>query len=251
MNNNSSPVSPMHLAVCILHYGRPELTARLHRQFLEAAPSRAADILVLDNAAPEPYPDAWVRLPQNLYWAGAFAWALDALSTAGYTHLWFCNNDMTFVSSPSFLEKIAIRWRWLEKRGRVGLLSPSVTANPYHPQMVAVQSSQCRQVMYVDGIAPVVSLSAVADIGGLDVDDNPFGYGVDIWLSYRLGRAGWGVWVDDTVIIRHQYHTAARNEAGFLSHAATAEDSYMTKRFGTDWKNTLEKLQTFIPQETL
>ena len=45
------------LLTVILHYGSAASTARLHAQLL--AQSGEMDIRVLDNAAPEPYPQAW------------------------------------------------------------------------------------------------------------------------------------------------------------------------------------------------
>ena len=240
----------MRLAVCILHYGSPDTTSRLHRQLLEAEPERAGDILVLDNAAPLPYPDAWIRLPHNRYWAGAFAWALDELESTGYTHVWFCNNDMVFVSPSPYMSRAEGRWSWLERRGRVGMLSPSVTTNPYHAQMKHVPGGECREAAYIDGIAPLVSLDCVRALGGLDCADNIFGYGVDVWLSCRAARAGWGVWVDHSLVVRHQYHTAAKQDHAFLSRAAVAEDAYLGKRLGPGWRETLKGLQQ-TPQETI
>ena len=233
----------MRLAVCILHYGESALTARLHGQFLEADPDSRQDMYVLDNAAPESYPDSWTRLPENLFWGGAFAWALDRFEAEGYTHLWFCNNDMIFVSEPPYISRAAARLQQLERQGRVGLYSPSATRNPYHAQMIRVPGAACRRAMYIDGIAPLVSLACVKAIGGLDIADNPYGYGADVWLSLRAARAGWGVWVDHALVLRHKYHAAAGRENGFFALAAAAEDAYMAERLGPDWRNTLADMQ--------
>ena len=233
----------MRLAVCILHYGDPALTRRLHTQFLTAEPERAGDILVLDNAAPAPYAGAWTRLPKNLYWAGALAWTLDALAQAGYTHLWFCNNDAEFVSPPPYMSRLVARWQWLEKKGRVGIMSPAVTMNPYHAHMAQQTGAQCRFVPYVDGIAPVLSLECVRDAGGLDCADNPYGYGVDIWLSLRSAQAGWAVAVDHSMVMRHRYHSTAKDVEGFLPRAAIAEHAYLSARMGEDWRQQLAALQ--------
>lgn len=240
----------MRIAVCILHYGKADITRRLHRQFLDSSPGLSGDIFVLDNASPEPYPDAWQRLDENLYWGGALAWALDAFARDGYTHLWFCNNDMVFVSDPPFLARASTRLGWLEKRGRVGLYSPSATLNPYHRQMIAVPGGGCRKVAYIDGIAPVISLACARGTGGLDLGENPYGYGVDVWLSLRASRAGWGVWVDDALVIRHKYHETARIEYGFLARAARAEEEYMTERLGSGWRETLAAMQTIREDAT-
>lgn len=239
----------MNLAVCILHYGDPELTAKLYAQFAgsgvgpDGPSGGAGHIHVLDNASPKPYPDAWTRLPENLFWGGAFDWAISAFREKGYTHLWFCNNDMTFVSDPPYYGHAVSRIRALEKRGGVGLYSPAATSNPYHAQMVAQTKGQCRRVEYIDGIAPVLCLDCAMDIGGLDLGQNPYGYGADVWLSLRAARQGWGVWVDDSLVLRHKYHVAARDVSGFLDRAAAAEDLYLTERIGPGWRETLKGLQ--------
>ncbi len=234
----------MCIAVCILHFGRAEVTRKLHAQFLEADPAYARDVFVLDNASPEPYPEAWERLPENIYWGGALAHALDAFAGAGYTHLWFCNNDAVFVSDPPYIGRALPRIQWLEKRGAVGLYSPSATSNPYHKQMAHIPGGECRQALYIDGIAPVISLACVEAIGGVDLGDNRYGYGVDVWLSWRASRAGWGVWVDHGLVLRHKYHTAAKDADGFLPLAARAEDAYLAERIGPDWRNMLAAMQT-------
>ncbi len=241
----------MRLAVCILHYGDPALAARLHGQLTRAEPDLAGDVLVLDNAAPQPYSGAWRRLPHNVYWAGALAWSLDALDAEGYTHVWFCNNDAELVSAPPYIGRATARWGWLERRGRTGIVSPAVTVNPYHRQMVHEPGAQCCKAAYVDGIAPLLSLECVRDVGGLDCNDNPYGYGVDIWLSLRAARAGWGVWVDHTLCMRHRYHTTANAEQGFMPRAAKAENAYLTARLGPDWRDLLLSLQAPVKDDAL
>lgn len=240
----------MRLAVCILHYGDENLTRGLHTQFLEADPDFASDVFVLDNAAPKPYPGAWKRLEANLFWGGALAWALDAFGEAGYTHLWFCNNDALFASPPPYVSRALLRIKRLEKQGRVGLYSPAVTVNPYHKQMAVQTASACRKAAYLDGIAPVINLACAKEVGGADLGDNPYGYGVDIWLSLRAAKSGWSVWVDDLLVLRHKYHCVAKEVDGFLAVAAEAENIYLTKRLGANWREALIGMQTWR-EETL
>ncbi|MCA1946447.1 MAG: hypothetical protein LDL30_14410 [Desulfovibrio sp.] len=234
-------------AVVILHYGDPAVTARLHRQ-LEAQGRRWRDrIFVLDNASPLPWPGAWTRLPENRYWAGALAWCLEAMQAQGRTHLWFLNNDLWFVSPGQVLDQAWQRLQALEARsGRaIGAYSPAVIRHPYHPQMVQAPGRQFRRVLLLDGVAPLLRLEAVATLPGgqgLDWEENPRGYGVDLWLSWRLHQAGWPLVVDHQVAIRHEHHTAARQTPDFLSRAADHEDAYLRARLGPDWKAAVRLL---------
>jgi len=232
------------LAVVILHYGPVARTAALHKQLLASDPDWAGHILVLDNAAPEPYPDAWRRTGENLYWAGALCYALRACAELGHTHLWFLNNDLLFDSPAPHIARAWGRLAHMEKSlGRVGVYTPAALANPYHAQMVRRPGSQWHAAAYADGIAPLLGIACVDEIGGVDCADNALGYGVDVWLSLRAHRAGWAVVVDDQVVIRHRYHSTARETEGFLARAAAAEEPYMAARLGPDWRPRLKSLQ--------
>lgn len=50
--------SAYKIGLCILHYGNPALTRRLHQQLLQGEPGSingvAPNVYVLDNAAPTP-----------------------------------------------------------------------------------------------------------------------------------------------------------------------------------------------------
>lgn len=248
--------------VCILHYGDPALTRRLHRQMLEADPALAAHIRVLDNAAPLAYDGVavpgvdterswvWHRLPENIYWTGALQFALNEAEREGYSHLWLFNNDVLFTSEPPYLSRAAQRLARLEKIcGPVGIYAPAVERNPYHAQMIRNPAAQWRRVAYVDGIAPLFCLTAVREAGGLDTGENVYGYGLDIWLSLRLHRAGWPVLVDHQTALRHSYHATARRVDGFLARAAEAEKIFLTQRLGPDYKDQIKALQQIRQDE--
>ncbi len=252
----------LKIMVCILHYGDPALTRRLHRQLLESDPSWMPHIRVLDNAAPHKYEGAyeeeekiapgadagtngvWMRLPENIYWSGALNFALARAEREAYSHLWFFNNDVIFTSAPPYLSRAAERLRRLEKIcGPVGVYSPAVERNPYHAQMIRNPAAQWRRAAYVDGIAPLLSLEAVRAVGGLDAGGNTYGYGLDLWLSLRMARAGRPVLVDHQVALRHTYHATAKRVEGFLARAAEAENIFLTDRLGADYKDQIKALQ--------
>jgi GT2 family glycosyltransferase len=229
----------------ILHYGDPRLTRRLHEQLLPEAQTADVPVLVLDNAATEPYRHGtWVRLPENRFWAGAFEYAAAIARDMGRTHLFFCNNDILFTSRPPHIGRALGRLAKLEDSlGRVGLYSPAFEASPYHPQMVARQGGDWRRVCVMDGVAPLVSLDALDAVGGLDAADNPRGYGVDVWLAARLHEAGFALVVDDQLTVRHRHHAAARAVPGFLEAAARAEAAYLTARLGPEYRGRIAAWQ--------
>ncbi len=233
----------LRLLVIILHYGRVALTRRLHEQLLHSDPAWRERILVLDNHAPEPYPGAQARTPENLYWAGGLELAVSLARERGASHLWFLNNDFVFVTDPPHIGRAWGRLQRIEKiAGRVGVYSPSATTNPYHPQMIRDPERQYRLAKYVDGIAPLFSLDCLDAIGGVDCADNRYGYGVESVLSLRASEAGWNVGVDCQCAVRHRYHSTAKEVDGFLALAAAAERSYLTRRLGPDYKARLRAL---------
>jgi GT2 family glycosyltransferase len=238
------------LAMVILHYGKPDLARRLRDQLAASDPDWAVRLWVLDNAAPRPFAGAWRRNAQNLYWAGALDQLLGELPGLGFTHLWYLNNDIEFLCEPPILARALARLERLEEKlGPVGLYSPAALRNPYHPQMVADPRFQYRATPLVDGIAPLLRLEAVRDAGGLDCADNPYGYGVDLWLSLRLDRAGWPVVVDHQVALRHRYHTTARSAPGFMDAASVAEAAYLARRLGQGYREELARLKAGFRDE--
>ena len=225
-------------AVVILHYGSPETTMRLYEQLRRSDPETA--VLVLDNAAPHPFPGAWKRLDANLYWAGALAYAARAARDAGHTHLWFLNNDILFASKAPHLARALGRLGVLETVvGPVGMASPAFLKSPYHPQMVARPDGQCREVRVMDGVAPIIRLESLEAVGGVDFDGNPFGYGVDLMLSSRMHEAGWKLVVDHQIVVNHRHHTSARAVPGFLEAAAAAEAAYLASRLGSEYRERI------------
>lgn len=235
----------MRLVTVILHYGPVERTAPLHRQLLAADPEE--DIRVFDNAASEAYPGAWARAESNLFWAGAFEHVMWTLAEQGASHVWFLNNDLRFVSKAPLIGRARIRLGRAERlEGPAGVYSPAATSNPYHPQMVERPDWQFSLVRYVDGIAPLVSVEYWRRAGGIDFGANPFGYGVDIWFSSRARDHGFSCVVDHQLVVRHAYHSSAREEDGFLARAAEAESAYLSDRMGLGYKDAVSAMASEV-----
>lgn len=233
-----STINPL---VVILHYGGSQQTTVLHEQ-LERYNAGHHQVRVLDNASPEPYAQAWVRTKENLYWAGALELALRLGRQEGFSHLWFLNNDIYFLFAKDIVGYAKHRLQEIEARlGPVAIYSPGVRANPYHPQMQARAGGNFRQVAYIDGIAPLISLN-YSQQAGLDRGDNPYGYGVDVWFSLQAVKYGWKLVVDHTLVMRHRYHSTAKTIPGFLSAAAKMEHLFLQSRLGPQYQRRLQNL---------
>lgn len=244
---------PVRILAVVLHYGDPALAAQVQEQLAGADSGLSGRVRVYDNAAPVSYPGAWRRATDNLYWAGALEDCVSLAREEGFTHLWFLNNDIEFVSRPPFMARAAAHlWRLGERLGHdVGVWAPAVLRSPYHPQMVHREGVAFSRVAVADGIAPVYALDCIEAIGGVDAVDNPYGYGVDVWLSLRAHHAGWPVIVDHGVVVRHRHHTTARTLDGFLDTAGRAEDAYMTQRLGPAWRDAVRTMQQNIIHERI
>lgn len=238
------PFAP-RLLTLVLHYGSADMTRRLV-QALEhdAGPN---PVLVLDNAAPEAYEGA-LRLPQNVFWGGALEQALHLAQEGNFSHVWFCNNDIRFTSPAPHIPRAIGRLLYAQKilDRPVGLWTPAVQRNPYHPQMVRQENVEFSTLAYADGIAPLLSLECVQAIGGLDCATNMRGYGLDLWLSLRAHQAGWPVVLDHRICLKHDYHTTARAVDGFLEQAAADEQAYMCARLGENWREYSKTLQACL-----
>lgn len=241
---------PQRIATVILHYGDPKLSLGLAQSLAAADPD--APLFVLDNAAPRPYPmdgpAFWLRLPQNGFWTSGLNYALEHCKAMGYTHVWFLNNDIRFLEPTRPISFAAQRLAWLARAigKRVAIYSPAVQHNPYMPHMAHQNQHQALLAPYIDGVAPLLDIACVEELGGLDCADNPLGYSVDVWLSLRAHRAGYVNAIDQRVVIKHSYHTTAATQEGFLSRASEEEDSFMTKRLGPDWRAQLKALATDV-----
>lgn len=239
------PTSAPRLLTIVLHYGSAAMTRRLVQDLEQGAGPH--QLLVLDNAAPEAYEGA-LRLPQNIFWGGALEQALNLAHEGHFSHVWFCNNDIRFMSPAPHIPRAVGRLQYAQKiLGRpVGLWAPAVQRNPYHPQMVRKEQVEFSTVAYIDGIAPLLSLECMQAIGGLDAADNLRGYGLDLWLSLRAHRAGWPVVLDHSVCLKHDYHTTARSVDGFLEQAAADEHAYLSARLGENWREYSKTLQACL-----
>lgn len=227
-----------HLGVVVLHYGDPQRTARLAAQMEEGLASGV--VRVLDNAAPMPFAGAWVRLPENRFWGGALVWAAQRMRQEGFSHLWFVNDDLTWMTPRPIVRAWARLGKISAAVGPVAVYSPAFTAHPYHPQMVVRRDGDFRTVRFCDGVAPIMHLDFLATCG-VHWEDNLPGYGVDVVLSARAVDLGWQVVVDHQVVARHVFHASARRDPQFLERAARLEAAFLTRYLGPNFREVLQR----------
>jgi len=48
--------------------------------------------------------------------------------------------------------------------------------------------------------------------------------------------------VDHQVVVRHRYHSSAREVDGFMEKAAASEKAYLTQRLGPGYRALMERL---------
>lgn len=238
----------MRIATIILHYGDPKLTEKVYRTLCETTFCNnivQPSIFVFDNASHIPYSNSWKRSSSNLYWAGALSYCFLLLKEMGFTHLWFLNNDITFIGNGEYLGKAYACIKRIEKvTGKlIGIWSPSMIYNSYHPQMCCRDNFSYSQVRLVDGVAALYNLTCLESIGGVDAADNLYGYGVDLWISIRANRKGWLLVVDHSMSIRHTQQATAKKIKDFIEIAACSEEAFLKKRLGTEWEKEIENMK--------
>ncbi len=238
-------ITTTNIAVVILHYGSIDLTRHVHDQLLSSDPDMVDNIFVLDNNAPNSYPDSWVRLSENYFWGGALDLTTKTMYDKGFKYLWFLNNDIEFLTEIPIIARAIQRFVKIEKvLGSIGIYSPSLTRSIFHPQMVCDKNFQYRKVQYIDGIAPIINLDCWFSLGNLGIDDNPIGYGVDNFFSLKASSRGWNVIVDHQIVIKHHDHSTAKSINGFLESGMTMAGQYLRQRLGPGSRKKLQSLAT-------
>ncbi len=218
------------LSAIIIHFGRAALTETAVRQ-LEALPSvPSREIIVVDNAAEEPFPAArfpqvrTLRLPENRGYG--FACNRGA-ETARGEFLLILNNDLEFHGNPlrALTEVCAQRpsigavgpslrfpdgrfqlsWgafpslasEFLERRRQQQSRSGGGTALAQR----AKESQEVRTVDWVTGACVLLPRRAWNSVRGFD--ERYFFYFEDVDLCMRLRRRGWEVLYDPSVEVVH------------------------------------------------
>lgn len=226
------------------------MTRRVVTQLLELDPE--AEVLILDNAAPRPYENAWIRLEENVFWTGALDFAIQKSRKEGFTHLWFLNNDLYFTGAGPYISRVQATLKRLEQMskttGPTGVYSPAIEKNPYHPQMRPLFKASLHLVRIIDAVAPVFNLTCLEEIGGLDAEDNPLGYGVDVWICSRALEAGWNLVVDSSLSLRHLHHSSAGRIPNFLEQAAALEENYLRTRLGDNFRHKISEQKKIVEE---
>lgn len=217
--------APPHVAVVILHWGAPEVTARCLRSLAAAHwPGRAA-VIVVDNAGTlagavaacaAPLPVEVVRPERNLGFAEGCTRGLAVAAARGAHWVLLLNNDV--VVEAGFLAPLLAA----ADRGDVGLVSPQIvyldrpdqawyqggTFSPWSGKPVQGNRRRAlaagrppREVDYATGCAMLIRPAVIERVGSFD--GALFAYCEDLDLSIRARRAGFRVMFVPGSIVRH------------------------------------------------
>jgi GT2 family glycosyltransferase len=87
-----------------------------------------------------------------------------------------------------------------------------------------VPASRYQKVSAVDGTAMMLSRRAWRRVGGLDLRSfGPYGWGADLDLSFRMKRAGFGVYVTEMAFINHFGRKTAHAVFGKIRYQHSAK----------------------------
>ena len=205
-----------HVAVVILHWGPPEVTARCLRSLTAAAWPGRVTVIVVDNtqalaeevaASAGPLDVHVIRPERNLGFADGCTRGMSAAVAKGADWLLLLNNDV--VVEPGFLGPLL---EAAEGGDDVGLVSPQIvhlgrpreawyqggTFSPWsgipvqgHRRPAMAADGPAREVDYATGCAMLVRPAVIERVGSFDGDF--FAYCEDLDLSIRARRAGFRV----------------------------------------------------------
>lgn len=192
--------------IAALTYNRPDLA----RRFVEQVGTRRT--FLWNNGVPLLRGLGAARVhhsDRNYYWTGgwnrAIEWILDMAPRT--TYVWMCNDDVE-GASERMADHLA---HVLDSDPNLAMVSPAIDGSP-HPMMwpvgvsagpVVIRAPEARSTTYIDGVCPMVRVSAWSDIGGFD--EGFLAYGADIDWCVRARQADWNLAVVDSEVIVHEH----------------------------------------------
>lgn len=207
----------MSLLITVPVYGQHDYTHAL----VEDLEREDADYLIVDNRGDYPKlgGEQVITPGENLGWAGGSDLGFRIAFSDGYSHAMTLNNDTRI--SKGFVAAL-LDPRLPDATGMIGPLYDDAVA--FNKGMLAaydgpaadyVPVSRYRKLSALDGTAMVLSREAWRKVGGLDLRSfGRYGWGTEVDLSFRVRRAGFGVYATEMAFINHFGRKTAYAEFG-------------------------------------
>ncbi|MCV7098956.1 glycosyltransferase family 2 protein [Mycobacterium palustre] len=186
-------------------YGQHEYTHAL----VEDLERESADYLIIDNGGDYPKlgGERVIRPGENLGWAGGSEMGFRIAFSDGYSHAMTLNNDTRV--SKGFVGEL-LNPRLPDDAGIIGPLYDdpygftAMRADYDGPAADYIPVPRYRKLSALDGTAMVVSRKAWRRVGGFDLRlFGRYGWGADLDLSFRMRRAGFGIYATEMAFINH------------------------------------------------
>lgn len=158
--------------------------------------------------------------------------------TADYSDddvVFFITSDVT-IHEP---EKTISRLKEAFQNPDVWVYAPSEN-NSGHRQIHNAKTGGFRDVAFVEGFCFAFRFGLFRHISPINLEQNKYGWGVDLYLCYAALVRGKKVWVDDAVLIHHPRST------GYSADAARKAYRDYTREKGTGF-SIFRKVVNFEP----
>ena len=228
------------LLITVPVYGQHDYTHAL----VEDLEREDADYLIVDNRGDYPKLGGKqvIRPGENLGWAGGSDLGFRIAFSDGYSHAMTLNNDTRI--SKGFVGAL-LDPRLPDDAGIVGPLYDdpfgfkAMLAEYDGPAANYIPVPRYRKVSALDGTAMMLSRKAWRRVGGLDLRSfGRYGWGADLDLSFRMKRAGFGVYATEMAFINHFGRKTAHAVFGKIRYQHSAKRHAkrgMRQIHGKDW----------------
>jgi len=164
------------------------------------------DTVIFDSGSANP-PEKAIKLP-NIYYSGLLNAAYEASRKNGYDYLLFICSDV--VIEPEEAAKIYQRLSDLDYN-KIALYSPSSTGGD-HFFCRRQTADELRTVPFVEGFMFLCDLEILDKFCPINIQENLYGWGLDIAKGYYVKKAEKLSVIDDNVIVHHTPGTGYSRE---------------------------------------
>lgn len=208
---------------CIFNYRRDE-NAKFWKQEL----SKYFDVVVLDSGNDHIEPE-FVQFP-NIYYSGLFNQMKNYSSKKEYEYIGLICSDIQIDNTN--LEKFIKTVKDLRNHPEIGMYQPGVTDDSRHSWTYSnemVEDNKKFSVNYIDGYMYVAKKELLDLVDFVELEQNLYGYGIDLYLSEKSLEKGCINVVDTSIRVYHP------NDKGYNDEIANKQGAqYLTKLKGHD-----------------